>query len=341
MLRQSRIAELERQSRFVDLATTGDEDLGPLQLLPGQWKNTPDLAGRGWNMIALPFSTQPNSAIDYRIYLNQFNEELNFTLVDKAVPNRGVRRNGASTNTDQFVVALDYEQVITQVIAEDFPVSGLAAGAKAVIHHEPGLWLHMANEVTNDVDTARLGTIPHGDSVLALGTHHETAGAPMIPAINGLPIGVNQDLNNPYLGPYKHFNDDPFKGNVTAPGFPGFNPVEPHLLLAAGVPPNIVKNTVLEVQTAVETAGIVNIPFIVKQANATEMNFTMWIEELAENDAFGNPRLILQYAQVVFLEFFARKDGQPGLIKWPHVSINTMEKVAEPSLQKVTSQAVI
>jgi len=33
--------------------------------------------------------------------------------------------------------------------------------------------------------------------------------------------------------------------------------------------------------------------------------------------------------QVVMLEFFGRRDGLPGRIGWPHVSINTMEKVVE------------
>jgi hypothetical protein len=33
---------------------------------------------------------------------------------------------------------------------------------------------------------------------------------------------------------------------------------------------------------------------------------------------------------MVMLDFFPRRDGQDGLIRWPHVSINVMEKVAEP-----------
>ena len=85
------------------------------------------------------------------------------------------------------------------------------------------------------------------------------------------------------------------------------------------------------VDTAVETGGIVNIPFIVKQANAADMKSTFWIQELAEQDDSGNPKLRLQYLQIVLLDFFERRDGLPGLIRWPHVSINTMEKVADPA----------
>jgi hypothetical protein len=92
---------------------------------------------------------------------------------------------------------------------------------------------------------------------------------------------------------------------------------------------DIVKTTKLEVDTAVANGGVVNIPFIVKQANAADMKSTIWIQELAEKDGSGNPKLRLQYLQVILLDFFPRFDGAPGLIRWPHVSINTMEKVAD------------
>ena len=29
------------------------------------------------------------------------------------------------------------------------------------------------------------------------------------------------------------------------------------------------------------------------------------------------------------LDFFGRRDGQPGRIGWPHVSINTLQKVTD------------
>ena len=54
---------------------------------------------------------------------------------------------------------------------------------------------------------------------------------------------------------------------------------------------------------------------------------TFFIQELAETDRHGRPKLRLQYVQVVQLDFFPRLDGGPGRIKWPHVSINTLEKV--------------
>ncbi len=340
-------AELKNKIRRIEeQATPSDPELGPLQLLPGKWANLPNLEGRGWNMIALPFVDPRTDAerfrFNYRLLLNQYNEELEFTLVDKAVPNRGVRLGlGPDANTDQFLVALDYQQRIKQIAADDFPKSGLAGPAEAVIHHEPGLWVHMINGITDGFNIGRLATIPHGDSVLALGRSSQHSGAQSIPDISGLPIGVDHNLGkpgddtdrgNPYLAPYRHFSENLFQGL--------FNPVSPNdLLEAANEGVEIEKTTVLDVDSTHPTGGIVNIPFVVRQANATVMKSTFWIQELKEKDKYGKPKLRLQYSQLVMLDFFPRVDGLPpgccpGPIQWPHVSINTLEKVSEPPKQK-------
>ncbi len=326
MVTQDRVESLKKQGRYIEVATPGDDDLGPLKLLPGTWENTGDFDGRGWNMIALPFA-QEGHPINYRVLVNQYNEKLKFSLVDKGVPNRGIEVGDPTDNTDQFVVTLDYEQGIVQKKAADFPATDLAGAPNLAIHHEPGLWLHMLNRRTDNLDIARLGTIPHGDSALAMGESKITDSAPVVPDISGLPIGVPDDLDSFYLAPYKHFNDNPFKGDVTVPGFPGFNPVSPNDLLKFPLPGTIKRTTVLHVTTGIQDARIANIPFIVKQANATDMESTFWI---VETEVDGQEKLILMYTQTVMLDFFPRRDGQDGLIRWPHVSINVMEKVAEP-----------
>ena len=56
------------------------------------------------------------------------------------------------------------------------------------------------------------------------------------------------------------------------------------------------------------------------------MTATFWIQELEEKNENGDPKLRIQYTQTVMLDFFEVPSGS-GLIKWPHVSINTMEKV--------------
>lgn len=318
MNKEEMIKSFAVDGRKIEAAVAGDDALGPLKQLPGTWKNLPNLPGRGWNMIALPFA---DGQFGYRVLLNQYNETLKFSTVDKGVPNRGIPDGLDGPDGDQFVAVLDYEQSIEQIAAADSPESGNAGDPSLAIHHEPGLWMHIINKRTNDIDIARLATIPHGDSVLALGRSTESTDHPVIPDDGGLPIGVSQSLDNPYLAPYKHFDDNLFEGL--------FTPVKPNALLdAANQGVNIKKVTRLDVDTKIETGGIVNIPFIVKQANATEMTSTFWIQELDELDDNGQPKLRLQYTQTVFLDFFPRRDGVPGLIRWPHISINTMEKVS-------------
>lgn len=323
MLDDQNIQRMRSRGRSVEPARMMDDDLGPLKLLPGTWSNTPGLPGRGWNMIALPFATEPGSPLNYRLLLNQYNEELTFNLVDKGVPNRGIRDLGTSENTDQFIVALDYQQRIDQIAADDFAEGALEGAAGLTIHHEPGFFLHMTNETTDGLDIARLATIPHGNSALGLGRSEIHDGAPRVPNSRGLPIGGPPNLDHPYLAPYKHFADNPFQGL--------FNPVEPNALLnAANAGVDIVRTTKLEIDTAIDPGGVSNIPFIERQADAADMRATFWIQELAETDANGRPKLRLQYTQTVMLDFFDRFDGVPGRLRWPHVSINTMEKISEP-----------
>ncbi|MGH3624552.1 MAG: heme-binding protein [Sciscionella sp.] len=316
-----RLSRLSNERRVVRVAEPGDEDLGPLKNLPGKWQSQ----GRGWNMIALPFAKSEQGGLDYRLLLNQYDETLNFTLVDKAVPNRGVDE-AHTQQTDQFVVTLDYEQVIHQVAVTDRPPSEVAGQPGLAIHHEAGLFLNMLNLTNDGIDVARLASIPHGSSALALGTNSQVTGSGKIPPVNGLPVGVNQDLTNPYLEPYQHFHANPFMGTVTAPDFPGFDPVEPQRLLTlANQGATVQSSTVLELDTTTESGGINNIPFVVKQADAATMKSTFWIQEM-DGD---NPAFRLQYLQIVILEFFPRTDGLPGRISWPHVSINTLNKVSD------------
>lgn len=323
-------------------------ELGPLEQLLGVWIGR----GTGWNMIALPFHNAPASpaGFKFRVLMNQYDEELRFTFVDDDVPNRGLTRPG-NPDFDQFIVTLDYQQKIAQVDAEDRPDSkGLAGLPGLPIHHEPGLWLYEKNrrskedqikddEVTEvELDVARLASIPHGNSVLALGRSERHNGMPPIPPLSGLPSGRFEDVStpdydfksDPYLEPYKHYIDDPFMGNVAGvPGFPGFSPVDMNQILRfANQGVDIVRTTTLTVDTDQKSGGIRNIPFSVREADPVSMKSKFWIQELNEKDETGKPKLRLQYSQVVMLHFFRpREDEFPGRNVWPHISIATLEKM--------------
>ncbi len=90
------------------------------------------------------------------------------------------------------------------------------------------------------------------------------------------------------------------------------------------MPGNVRETTILRLTTEIDQGKVSNIPFVVKQANAASMDSTFYIMELNENDETGKPKFLLAYTQVVMLDFHGRFDGLPGLIGWPHVSINMM-----------------
>ena len=323
--------------------------LGPLQNLLGVWK----AKGTGWNMIALPFqdAPAPPAGFKFRLLMNQYDEELKFDFVDDAVKNRGLLRPGL-TGFDQVVSALDYQQKIVQISAEDQPRSVFAGDPGLAIHHEPGLWLFDQNRLAKDdnikgdqvteieLDVARLASIPHGNSLIALGKSELHDGMPEIPRLSGLPSGRFEDLStpdydfrdlhnpDPYLAPYKHYIDNPFQGVLAGTTFPGFSPADMNALLRlANDGVDIVRTTTLTVDTTRKSGGITNAPFTVREAEPVSMKSTFWIQELREKDGFGNPKFRLQYSQVVMLNFFRpREDELPGLASWPHISIATLEK---------------
>lgn len=340
--------EVDERKREFDVAPKEEErDLGPLSLLPGLWRNDAENTssrtfGRGWNLIALPFRGENRPP--YRLLMNQYNEEIRFTFVDDMVPNRGVRFGQDPANTDQFIVTIDYQQTIRQIAAEDDAKTPLAGTPNLPIHHEPGLFLHMLNERTDGIDVARLATIPHGNAATALGKSRTYAGPPQdIDMTSGFPEGATVDggdidaavdsadtnPDNAYLLPYKHFTDEPFPGVVGVPIFSAKTPFD--TLKGALGAFDVKQTTELRMDTAMQDAGIVNIPFIERQADANFMRSVFYIMELNETDADGKTRLALAYTQFIFLDFFRRRDGQEGLIRWPHISINVMEKVAEPT----------
>lgn len=364
------------ERRFIPKAKTWPitDESNPLELLTGTWRtpgwkractqkqqeNKKRRHATGWNMIALPFDEAP---FNYRILMNQYCEELQFGFVDDNVPNRGLAGViDAGIEQDQRIFTIDYLQKIHQVVANDFPSStslvppGLAGGFGTPIHHEPGLWLYMKNLRTTDKDitgdaeltVARLASIPHGNSVLALGTSSKEEGMPEIKPVSCLPIGrfedletdgydvetINDDgtLEDPYLEPYHHYINEPFMGTRDdRSGFPGFHPKDMNAILRwENRNVDIESTTMLTVDSTRQNAGIANIPFVIKQAEPVSMKSTFWIQKLRKKDKKGRQKLRLQYSQVVMLYFFRpREDELPGRAQWPHISINTLEKVRD------------
>lgn len=325
---------------------TGDGKFSLIKLLSGTWSSQ----AQGWNLIALP-SSAPNH---FRLLVNQYGETLRFNMSDKGVPNRGITPDAGGTTSDpndeadQLIDAIAYEQVVVQVAVDDFPSSQLRAVNGEGIHHEPGFFLQFLNHISighteedgedngpdKELKIARLATIPHGNSVLAMGTVEIIDGPPEIPDEDARPERIENDLQkNLYLAPYKHFEETPFFGNVphTVADFPGFFPTDANAILKFALPKDRVKKTtVLHFDTKfrneqLSTIPISNIPFVTREADTTEVHATFWIMELHKESDYEPTEYMMQYSQTVYLEFF--DSDEPGKrIRWPHVSINTLRK---------------
>jgi hypothetical protein len=134
--------------------------LGFLQDLIGRWE------GEGFNLIARPdFQEQANLYLQ----LNQTHETLTFDPIGSAIPNRGFGQ------ADIELFGLTYLQKITDQYT---------GGA---LHIEPGLWVKQPATTYPPEDppegaeiVARMGSIPHGNALLAQGIAEHFSGPPTL-----------------------------------------------------------------------------------------------------------------------------------------------------------------
>ncbi|MGH8602568.1 MAG: heme-binding protein [Gammaproteobacteria bacterium] len=163
------------------------DKLGLLRDLAGTWR------GSGFNLIARPdFKDKANLYLQ----LNQTRETLKFEPINASVPNRGFGQD------DIELFGLTYLQQISD------------AFTGGLLHIEPGLWITQPSTTYPPESAppgaqivARLGTIPHGNSILAQGTAQPFTGPPTLktPAAE---YAFSQ---------FPSFNSTPFITNPTAP----------------------------------------------------------------------------------------------------------------------------
>jgi hypothetical protein len=186
------------------------------------------------------------------------------------------------------------------------------------LHIEPGLWLNVpATTVPEGPATVvRQGTIPHGNSVLALGN---PVTVPSGPEIN--PVDSTPTASTPFPPGYL----DPFENPPLPPGFKLPYVKNLNLALQDTIQgQKIIQTVALPISTvapaqgpATQVGGIVNMPFDVRNANATRLDAVFWIETVQQPDGIST-FLQLQYTQTVILNFLD--------INWPHISVATLTK---------------
>jgi hypothetical protein len=230
----------------------------------------------------------PDPKEDFVLLIIPYVETLNVTPIGAPVPNRS--KAGPS-----FVNGVMYETRITSL--KDH----------GVLHVENGMWLYLGEDETPSI--ARLSAIPHGDSVLALGKAVTSQTGPEIPELPSTPADIG-------TAPFGYLENYTLDKN--------FPTEDANTFLREAISKQTISQTVtIDVSTAAG-GGVLNIPFIEKNADASSFSSTWWIETV---ESSGVPVMQLQYSQktsIDFLQLFGGPEGE--LIQWPHININTLFK---------------
>src|SRR5271163_376397 len=157
-----------RAPRVPEARYTPRDSLAPLGLLgglAGTWK------GHGFNLIARPdfHDNVGGNITDLYLQLNHTRETLTFTPIGGPVPNRGFGQD------DIELFGLTYLQQISD------------AAFDGALHIEPGIWVTQPTTTFPPESApppgqlvARMGTIPHGNSLLAEGIAEPFTGPPVL-----------------------------------------------------------------------------------------------------------------------------------------------------------------
>jgi hypothetical protein len=317
-------------------------DLGLLADFAGNWH------GHGFNLIARP---DHDGGGPLFLELNQTEETLKIDPIGSPIPNR------VFAMEDITLFGLTYLQKISDSVT---------GGA---LHIEPGIWITQP-AITAPVENpppggqivARMGNIPHGNSLLAQGSAIAVDSLPggtfEIAAVNTAPFGVGAPMPvGGTQGGFPAYNladtspaavnfRTPF-GNIPAIPLPAeINGVpmqtvinDPTRLLQAAIAGQFIEKMVVltisteatiavaspgtPIQTLNGAGGIENIPFLIPNAQTATVFATFWIETIRHSTGSF---LQLQYVQTVLLNFPILGKVPVVNLSWPHVSVATLRK---------------
>jgi hypothetical protein len=237
------------------------KDLGLLADLAGTWR------GGGFNLVARPdFVDNANLYLQ----LNQTHESLSIDPIGSSIPNRGFGQG------DIELFGLTYLQKISD------------AHHGGALHIEPGIWIVLPEDppITYPPETApagsrlvaRMGNIPHGNSLLAQGIATPFVGPPVLTTPGSVYTGSI----------FPSFNSTPFVVPVpppTPPPPPVLNAAGSSELLTVKVPPRFDEYNLL----IPEGPANPRTPF-----NTTEPPLPVDIDGVLMQDVINDPINLLQ-----------------------------------------------
>jgi hypothetical protein len=267
-------------------------DLGLLCELAGTWE------GDGFNLIARPDFVQGTNLF---LQLSDTHEILKFDPIGSPIPNRTFGPNPGTNQPfrDLKLAGLTYLQKI-----HDAQTGG-------ALHIEPGIWVRQPNTNYPPEEAAmgeelvfRLGTIPHGNSLLAQGTASKFDGDPALQAGNVLYSG----------SVFPSFNSTPFP-IPPAPASPILNAAGSSEALSAPNPPGPPGFTQYDLGTPASAANtrtdppppgvdqaVVNDPITLLQSVITDQ----------KKKGYSFSGTVLNIATQAQITFFANPNSKPG-----------------------------
>lgn len=296
--------------------------LGPLQYLLGTWTNqvvdTADNSPYSYNLMPLPKSVP--TAPGYILKNFKYYEEITFSAISGAAPNRG----GDYTQTANVIF---YEQRVYFAEGPD---------KDQLVHAENGSWLYLEtgkqleNAYNNKAGTgpyipnsniksqpismqiAKQISVPHGNSVLAMGTVESKTGAPTIPNYGkeAYPAGA---FPGDGVDTSLYATKTDVAGGNPHPSLNG-NPNEP---IQNGSPTTITEYIKLDVDSNVG-GSVTNIPFEMQKADVTDYKATYWLQTLAGSSHYNQ----LAYTQTIVMKIPINGE----MVDFPHVTCNVLTK---------------
>lgn len=282
------------------------DELGPIAGLLGTWK------GEGFNQIWRPFHDPANPSQDRFLMLNRTVEQLAIEEVKGAIPNRGLLQ------PDINMFGLHYLQQIS-----DFTTG-------EALHFEPGIWLNipLTTDPAVPPTVARLGSIPHGTTVLMQGIAKTTQGRPTIAPVSITPFLIGHPSQQIPFPESDLSQSTVFRTpDLEAAGVTQGMVDDPNSVLRDAIAGQTIKETTTLVITSLpqpvagggtaNTAFLQGLPGGAPNADAAVSTAIFWIETVqGENGDFVQ----LQYTQTVLLDFAG--------LSWPHVSVATLQLVS-------------